>query len=55
MILDGLDQVLAESSRPASQPEPERRFRFGWRQVTAQIAYVVFWAVVVGLLLSWPP
>ena len=53
MILDGLDETVTEDTRPQRRRTPRRRTRIRWPQVTVQVAYVVFWVVVVALFL-WP-
>lgn len=52
MILDVLDEALEETFRPPHQGMPRRRrTQIGWRQVTAQICYVLaVTAFVVSLL-----
>jgi hypothetical protein len=50
MILDGLDKELAEVTRP---PPRRRRTRIGWRQVTAQLLFVVSVTAFVLALLAY--
>lgn len=50
MILDGLDEVLDEVTR---KPPRRRRTRIGFRQVTAQLLFVVAVAAFVAALLCY--
>lgn len=47
--LDGLDEALDEATR--RQVTRQRRTRIGWRQVTAQLLYVLAAIAFVGALL----
>lgn len=49
MILDGLDKVLAQATRSPRR----RRTRIGWRQVTAQLLFVVSVTAFVLALLAY--
>ncbi|MGW6908429.1 hypothetical protein [Streptomyces sp. NPDC054940] len=52
MILDGLDEALEEANRTPCQDTPRRRrTRMGWRQIAAQICYVLAVTAFVVLLL----
>ncbi|MEV0780411.1 hypothetical protein ACIBLA_25045 [Streptomyces sp. NPDC050433] len=53
MLLDGLAEAVKEATRPPRRRTRRRRTRVGLWQVTVQVAYVVFWVVVVALFL-WP-
>jgi hypothetical protein len=50
-MLDGLDKALAQA-RPR-QPHRRRRTRIGWRQVTAQLLFVVAVVAFVLTLLAY--
>lgn len=51
MLLDGLDEAVKEATRPQRRRTRRRRTRIGWRQVAAQMLYVLaVTASVVSLL-----
>ncbi|MBK6015808.1 hypothetical protein [Streptomyces sp. MBT53] len=52
MPLDGLDKVL-EALEGAARPPRRRRTRIGWRQVTAQLLFVVAVAAFVAAVLAY--
>ncbi|MFC8094642.1 hypothetical protein [Streptomyces sp. NPDC057301] len=51
MMLDGVDKALAQT-RPRP-PHRRRRTRIGWRQVTAQLLFVVAVVAFVFALLAY--
>jgi hypothetical protein len=50
MPLGGIDRALGKASRP---PRRRRRTRIGWRQVTAQLLFVVTVTAFVLALLAY--
>lgn len=52
-MLDGLDKVLEAMEEATRPPRRQRRTRIGWRQVTAQLLFVVAVAAFVAALLAY--
>ncbi|WP_159058827.1 hypothetical protein [Streptomyces caeruleatus] len=52
MILDGIDEALQGTTRAQRRRERRRRTRIGWRQVIAQVLYVLAITAFVLALLS---